>query len=128
MPYDKGEGGRPKGALNRTTAQMREVMSAIHNKFLDQLEEDLNAMSPMNRWTILTKLAPFHMPTLSKNENSNTASGQVTIRVEYSDAPSLVDLGEVQTVPVQELPATPVLNQLAKTELDWMDVPVRSEL
>jgi hypothetical protein len=77
--------GRPKGAPNKTTQEMRDVMSAIHSKFLGQLEEDLNKMSPTNRWSILCKLAPFHMPTLSKNDNTNNTTGAVSIRVEYVD-------------------------------------------
>ncbi|RZK45973.1 MAG: hypothetical protein EOO97_00110 [Pedobacter sp.] len=91
--------GRPKGALNRTTQEMREVMAHIHNRFLGQLEADLQAMSPKNRWDILCKLAPFHMPSLSKNDNTNTSNGQVTIKVEYAD----------QIPPVLASQATPEL-------------------
>jgi hypothetical protein len=51
-------------------------------------------MSPFNRWQIITKLAPFHMPTLSKNDNNNINSDSVKIVVEYSDEVKLDDWGD----------------------------------
>lgn len=112
MPFEEGKektGGRQKGTPNRTSLQMREVMSQIHNQFLEQLEQDLRLMSPTNRWAILAKLAPYHMPTLSRNENSNTSTGQVTIQVEYVDNPV-----------VRKVEGS-VLNPLAITETQILD-------
>lgn len=115
--FEPGQGGRPKGAVNRTTSEMRDVMAAIHNKYLAQLEDDLNLMSPTNRWTILCKLAPFHMASLSKSEVDQTTSGVVSIKVEY-----------VQNAPAPARIEQPSpLNSLASTDVAWMELPADSK-
>lgn len=85
--FEKGRektGGRQKGTPNRTTQEMRNLIQSVMDKNLENLEEDLVLMNPTNRWMVLQKLAAYFMPTLSKNDNTNTNSGEMKIVVEYS--------------------------------------------
>jgi len=77
--------GRPKGSLNRTTAETRKFIQDIVNKKLDNLETDLVKMSPTNQWIILEKLTKYFLPALSKNDNTNDVSGEIKIKVVYED-------------------------------------------
>lgn len=76
--------GRPPGAKNRTTEEMRELLKYIINKNLDRLESDLEKMSPTNRWLVLNKLTQYILPALNKNDSTTTYEGGIKIQVEYS--------------------------------------------
>lgn len=60
---------------------------------LARLEEDLNQMSPKNRWDVLEKISKYFLPALSKNDNTNNTTGEVTIKVEYVDKDTPKELG-----------------------------------
>lgn len=88
--FKKGQSGNPngrkKGVKNRTTEEMRVFIQQVVDKNYDRLEEDLDSMNPTNRWLIIQKLSNYFMPTLSKNDNQNNNSGEITIKVEYQDS------------------------------------------
>lgn len=90
--YKKGESGnpngRPKGSPNRSTEEIRQFIKNVVDNNFQRLEDDLDKMSPTNRWIILQKLAQYFMPTLSKNDNMNHNSGEITIKVKYQDGDS----------------------------------------
>jgi hypothetical protein len=77
--------GRPKGSKNRTTEEMREFIQKVVDKNFERLEEDLDKMNPTNRWTIIQKITQYFMPILSKNDNNNNMTGDITINVKYID-------------------------------------------
>jgi hypothetical protein len=77
--------GRKKGSKNRTTEEMREFIQQVVNKNFDRLEEDLDDMNPTNRWTIIQKITQYFMPILSKNDNTNDNTGEITINVKYQE-------------------------------------------
>ena len=78
--------GRKKGSTNRTTQEMRDFIQKVVNKNFDRLETDLDAMPPVHRWTVIQKITQYFMPVLSKNENSNENSGEISIVVKYNDS------------------------------------------
>lgn len=77
--------GRKIGSKNRTTEEMRQFIQDVVDKNFDRLEEDLDIMNPTNRWLVLQKLTNYFMPVLSKNDNTNDNTGEVTINVKYKD-------------------------------------------
>jgi hypothetical protein len=77
--------GRKKGSKNRTTEEMRQFIQDVVDKNFDRLEEDLDIMNPTNRWLVLQKLTNYFMPVLSKNDNTNDNTGEITINVKYKD-------------------------------------------
>lgn len=86
--FDKGNKygkGRPKGSPNKTTKEMKELLQAVLSNRLDQLEIDLDKMSPGTRWTILDKLTKYIMPALSKSDIEGTIDGDIKIKVVYDD-------------------------------------------
>lgn len=84
--FKKGNAGKPKGAVNKSTKQIREALQQIYSANMESLQTDLEKMSPFNRQQILDKLASKFLPSLTKNDNTNSIEGGVTIKVEYSDS------------------------------------------
>lgn len=86
--FKKGQSGnpkgKPKGAKNRTTEEIRGFIQGIVDNNLTNLEADLAAMNATNRWVILDKLTKYFLPALTKNDNNNINSGEVEIKVTYS--------------------------------------------
>ena len=89
--YKAGESGnpkgKPKGAKNRSTEEIRQFIQRVVDKNLDHLEEDLEAMNPTNRWVIIDKMTKYFLPALTKNDNNNLNTGEVTIKVVYEQKP-----------------------------------------
>lgn len=89
--YKKGQSGnpngRPKGAKNRSTDEIRQFIQMVVDKNLTRLEEDLDNMNPATRWMVIDKVAKYFMPTLTKNDNTNNNQGGMIIRVVYDDTP-----------------------------------------
>jgi hypothetical protein len=77
--------GRPKGSINRTPKQLREVMFGVIRDHLPQLTEDLAAMKPFFRWTILTKILPYCMAPLRMEDEEAKEVGNMVIRLVYGD-------------------------------------------
>lgn len=77
--------GRKKGSKNRSTEEIRSFIQKVVDNNLTNLEQDLERMNPTNRWVILDKLTKYFLPALSKNDNNNVNSGEIEIKVTYSD-------------------------------------------
>lgn len=66
--FKKGQGGRPKGAKNKSTTKVRNTFTSLLNKKLPQLENDIDALEPKDRVKVLFDLAKFILPTLKSQE------------------------------------------------------------
>jgi hypothetical protein len=49
--------GRKLGTKNKSTQEMRDMIQMVTDKNIERLAEDLDLMSPTNRWMVLPKLA-----------------------------------------------------------------------
>lgn len=70
-PGNKLSKGRPKGAVNRSSEQMKLTVARATNRVLDnlpQLLEDLMKKDPKGAVDIALKLLEFHMPKMSRVE------------------------------------------------------------
>lgn len=87
--YKKGESGnpngRPKGAVARTTREMKEALQLIIDNNLYRLQEDLDKMSPGIRWTVLEKLKKYVIPTMSQTKIDAEVSGDINIKITFED-------------------------------------------
>lgn len=74
IPKDKiNRVGRKKGSLNKNTEVVRNSFQLLVQNNLEQLQNDLNAMSPKDRFNSIVALANYILPKLNsvdyKNEN-----------------------------------------------------------
>lgn len=60
--------GRPKGKPNKVTGEVREWIKAIIDKQRPQLERDLKALEPAERWRIVEKLMQYVVPKMQAIE------------------------------------------------------------
>jgi hypothetical protein len=76
MPFVKGDNrinknGRPVGAMNRSTEQMKLTLARAANKTLDTISEDLEKIrkdNPEKAIELALKLMEYVMPKLSRTE------------------------------------------------------------
>ena len=72
MPFKKGQSGnikgRPNGAGNKTTVELKNWIQALIDNNRRQLKTDLKALEPMQRWTIIEKLMSYTIPKLQNVE------------------------------------------------------------
>ena len=84
MAFRKGVSGNPKGrpagAKDKKSEQLREWLMGIFKKHRDTLAEDLAAVDPATRWNIIAKLLPYILPRLNA----------VTIAPECSNEPLVI--------------------------------------
>ena len=73
--------GRPKGAKNRTTEEIRQHIQSVLDGQYEKLESDLDSMSPFQRTMMVEKLTKFFLPALAKTENDTNLSGEVKYNV-----------------------------------------------
>ncbi|MEO6134373.1 MAG: DUF5681 domain-containing protein [Ginsengibacter sp.] len=68
MPFKKGQSGniagKPKGATNKTTADLRNWINEFINKNRKQIEKDWKTLDPKDRIVMFEKLLKFSLPTL----------------------------------------------------------------
>jgi len=61
--WKKGQGGKPKGALNRTTKEAHEFFNMIMNKQMDRLQMALANIDDDEKYlNSLSKLLQYYMP------------------------------------------------------------------
>jgi hypothetical protein len=60
--FKQGNEGRPKGATNRTTRRVRELLSNVLEGELEDLENLLNTLTPYERLNVVVKLLPYVLP------------------------------------------------------------------
>ena len=61
-------GGRTKGALNKTTLEIREHFQNLVTDNLAQLNEDLKTLEPLQRLKMIIELSKFVVPILKATE------------------------------------------------------------
>lgn len=80
--------GRKKGVKNKSTQEIRDAIQKVLSNKIDELESDLELMSPFNQWQILDKVAKYFMPALSKSDDTLEHSGEIQINVSFTDEPT----------------------------------------
>lgn len=64
-------GGRKAGTPNKTTAEIREHFQNLIAENLEQLNDDLKKLEPLQRLKIIIDLSKFVVPTLKAIESKN---------------------------------------------------------
>lgn len=71
MPFrenNKISKGRPKGAVNKTTTEIREYYQKLVSDNLEQLDRDLKKLEPLQRLKMIIELSKFIVPILKATE------------------------------------------------------------
>lgn len=61
-------GGRTKGTPNKTTAQIREQFQILISNNIEVLQNDIEALEPLQRIKTIIELSKFVLPTLKAIE------------------------------------------------------------
>ena len=61
-------GGRTAGTVNKTTAEIREHYQKLVSDNLEQLNNDLKSLEPLQRLKMIIELSKFVVPTLKATE------------------------------------------------------------
>ena len=69
--FKPGEGGRPKGAQNKTGMQVKEILNEILSDEIEAMPERLNQLSDKDRLDIVIKLLPYILPKQKEFEITN---------------------------------------------------------
>jgi len=69
----KKYGGRTKGAVNHSTAEIRQHYQNLVSDNLEQLKDDLKKLEPLQRLKIIIELSKFIVPTLKAIDVTNDA-------------------------------------------------------
>lgn len=69
--------GRPKGSVNRTTAELKELVKTYVEGELEQADSLLNELTAKERLDILCKMLPYVMP--KQQEINPKDSKEITI-------------------------------------------------
>jgi len=76
-------GGRQAGTPNRTTAQVRELLTEIVSKELESLGDTLAGLPPTERINALIKLVGFVMPKpMPMNESEGNKDIEITLNLQ----------------------------------------------
>ncbi len=92
--YKKGESGnpagRPKGTQNKVTVAAKEAFLTVMELLEARMTEGddvISRLSPAKAAELYVNLLNYVKPKLTKNDNNNLNSGEVTVVVKYDDAP-----------------------------------------
>jgi hypothetical protein len=66
--FVKGNTGRPKGAKDKATKEVRERFQMILDDNIGQLQNDLNKLKPNERVKLVLELAQYCLPKLKSTE------------------------------------------------------------
>ncbi len=64
--------GRPKGAVNKTTAETKEIIQKIVSNELDKITDLLEKLEPKERVDAVIKLLPYVVPKQSEVSINDT--------------------------------------------------------
>lgn len=77
-------GGRTIGTVNKTTAEIREHFQCLVSDNLEQLNEDLKSLEPLQRLKMIIELSKFVVPTLKATElTTGENNGFQPIEIRY---------------------------------------------
>lgn len=86
--FKKGQGGKPKGALNKTTKDIKEAFQMLIEKNLDNLTgwlETIAAKDPEKAIRIISDLSEYVIPKLARSEFVGKDGKDLTATILFKD-------------------------------------------
>jgi hypothetical protein len=78
MATGKKTGGRTAGVVNKTTAEIREYYQKLVSNNLEQLDNDLKSLEPLQRLKMIIEISKFIVPILKATELTNVSNDKFT--------------------------------------------------
>lgn len=94
---NKASPGRPPGAKGKTVMYVRTAVAEIMANNVPKLQQDLDRMSPFNRWQILDRLMKYFMPTLVVTPEEEERNNKLMIKVVYGKDEADTDVNQPAT-------------------------------
>jgi len=88
MGFEQGKkktGGRKKGVPNKTTDELRQMVTMILDKNMERLQEDIDQLDPKDRVKTVLDLLKFAIPTLKAVDLTNDSKGVNQIEIIVTD-------------------------------------------
>lgn len=70
--FETGNPGRPKGAKNKASGQIRDRIQALFDDNFETVQTDLESLEPKDRLKFMTDLLPYLLPKLQSTTYSQT--------------------------------------------------------
>ena len=83
-------GGRAKGTPNKTTSEIKAILSGFVSRNIDTMQQDFDSIEdPFLRLQMMEKLLKYILPTNVKNDLTieGNANKELVVTVVYSDTP-----------------------------------------
>lgn len=84
--------GRPKGAVNKSTSEIRKAFQQLVSNNLETLQSDLDNMEPERRVSYILKLSEFILPKLQ------TVSIENQLQLEYKELTALLQKAPAEAI------------------------------
>lgn len=68
--FEKGNPGRPKGAKNKVSTQMRDLIQQLFDDNYGKIQEDLENLEAKDRLKFLSDLLPYLLPKLQSTTHN----------------------------------------------------------
>lgn len=68
--FEKGNAGRPKGAKNKVSTELRGLIQKLFDDNYQTIQDDLESLEPKDRLKFLTDLLPYLLPKLQSTTYS----------------------------------------------------------
>ena len=85
MAYGQKTGGREKGTTNKITKEIKDVLKAVIDPEIENLQKLLNKLEPIDRINIIIKLLPFVIPKIQTIKTENKHEIQETPQIIVND-------------------------------------------
>lgn len=82
MPFQRGNPGKPKGAVNKNSEELRKFLGDFLNKNRKTIQTDFDCLKPVDRLRFITDIMPFILPKLRQTE----LSGDMNMEITFKDA------------------------------------------
>lgn len=90
MGFKKGNNigaGRPRGSINKVNQDVKDMLQAIYDGNLSNIQADLDLMSPKDKWATLNKMSDKFLPSLKSVdlEVAPKGNGSLGFSIGYAD-------------------------------------------
>lgn len=81
-----GNPGKPKGAVTKISAKVRESLVKFMENNVDAIQESFDKLSPKEKLFFISDILSYAVPKLSSTQTENDVSGSITIRFEKPES------------------------------------------